>query len=83
MNGKKKQTHPNLPSAPQTGCICQGFGPLLTEFLRHFGPPEEARRHFASARLEVLKGLRALLDARIEQVAKVQGSAKGEKIPVE
>ncbi len=84
MNGKKTKDPNPKPPAPNTGCACQGFGPLLTEFLARFGPPEEARRHFASARLEMLKGLRALLDARIEQVsAKAQGPTKGEKIAVE
>jgi hypothetical protein len=53
----------------------------LTEFLRRIGPPEEARQHFDSARIEFLKGLRSLLDAKIERVAR--RSAKGEKIPVE
>jgi hypothetical protein len=45
------------------------------------GAAPEARRHFDIARLEFLKGLRALLDARIEQCAKPR--AKGEKINVE
>jgi hypothetical protein len=49
--------------------------------LRRLGPPETARRHFDAARVEFLKGLRALIDARIEQVTKA--SAKGEKIAVE
>jgi hypothetical protein len=62
-------------------CLCQGTGPLLSELLRRLGPPEPARRHFDAARLEFLKGLRALLDARIAQVSK--RGAKGEKINVE
>jgi hypothetical protein len=49
--------------------------------LRRLGPPEEARRHFDAARVEFLKGLRALIDARIEQCTKA--SARGEKIAVE
>lgn len=62
-------------------CLCQGFGPALSELMRHLAPPGEARRHFEAARLEFLKGLRALVDARIERVAKRH--AKGEKINVE
>ena len=53
--------------------------PLLTELLRRLGPPEAARQHFDAARLEFLKGVRALLDARIAQVSK----PRGEKIEVE
>jgi len=67
---------------PQAGaCICQGLGPGLSDLLRRLGPPEQARRHFEAARLEWLKGLRALLDARIEQCASRRD--KGAKIPVE
>ncbi len=62
-------------------CLCQGAGPALSELLRRLGPPPEARQHFEAARLEFLKGLRALLDTRIQQVAK--GSIKGQKIQVD
>jgi hypothetical protein len=62
-------------------CLCQGAGPLLSELLHRLGPPTEARRHFEAARVEFLKGLRAVLDARIEQIAR--RGAKGEKINVE
>ena len=77
MNKKTKRS-----PRPETGaCICQGAGPVLSELLRRLGPPEPARRHFDAARVEFLKGLRALIDARIEQVSKA--SSKGEKISVE
>jgi hypothetical protein len=49
--------------------------------MRRLGPPEQARQHFESARIEMLKGLRALLDARIEQRSKAK--TKGEKIAVD
>ena len=76
MNKKTK------PSNEQSGdCLCRGTGPALSELLRRIGPPEQARQHFDAARVEFLKGLRALIDARIEQVSK--RSAKGEKIAVE
>jgi hypothetical protein len=58
-----------------------GTGPALSDLLRRLGPPAQARKHFETARLEMLKGLRAILDARIEQVSK--HSRKGEKIEVE
>jgi hypothetical protein len=44
-------------------------------------PAPEARRHFETARVEFLKGIRALIDARIAHFAKPQ--PKGEKITVE
>ena len=77
MKTKNKRS-PKRASGP---CLCQGAGPLWSDWLRRLGPPEPARRHFDAARLEFLKGLRALLDARIAQVSK--RGAKGEKINVE
>ena len=62
-------------------CLCQGLGPALTECLRGLGPPGAACEHFGAARIEFLKGLRALLDARIEQIRKQP--VKGERISVE
>lgn len=77
MNKKTK----TVSKTRTEGCLCQGVGPLLSEMLRQLGPPQNARRHFESARLEFLKGLRACLDARIE--ARTRSSSKGEKIQVE
>jgi hypothetical protein len=53
----------------------------VSDFLKRLGPPPEARRHFETARVEFLKGIRALIDARIAHFAKPQ--PKGEKITVE
>jgi len=75
MNGRTKQ-RAKTESGP---CLCQIAGTALTELLNRLGPPAEARRHFDAARLEFLKGLRALLDARIADVSK----PRGEKIKVE
>ena len=77
MNQTKKKSA-KTASGP---CLCQGAGPALSELLQRLAPPEGARRHFETARVEVLKGLRALLDARIEQLTKP--APKGEKIAVE
>lgn len=77
MNQKTKR-----PGRTASGpCLCQGIGPALSELLHKLGPPGEARRHFETARVEFLKGLRVVLDARIEQCSK--RAAKGEKIKVE
>ncbi len=62
-------------------CVCEGAGPALTELLRRLAPPAEAQRHFESARIEFLKGLRALIDARIERLSKPK--ARGQAINVE
>ena len=77
MNNKSRKSQ----KEPAGSCICQGTGPALSELVRRLAPPDAARGHFEAARLEFLKGLRALLDARIEHVSKAR--VKGEKIKVE
>ena len=78
MNKKRTKAKNRMASDAWLG---PGLGPALTGLLRRLRPPEEARRHFQTARLEILKGLRALLDARIERRSKPKG--KGERIAVE
>jgi hypothetical protein len=62
-------------------CVCGGAGPMFTDFLRRVGPPDTARRHFDQARLEILKGIRALIDHRIASIS--QHPPKGTNVPVE
>ena len=75
---KKKNKSSTAGGSP---CACQGAGPALSELLRRLAPPDEARRHFETARLEFLKGLRAVIDARIEQRSKPK--ARGQAIHIE
>jgi hypothetical protein len=46
-----------------------------------FGPPEAAAKHFRAARLEILRGIRDLIDSRIEHLSKSE--RKGDRIVVE
>ncbi len=58
-----------------------GAGPLLGHLLRSLGPSEAVSNHFKNARIEVLKGLRAILD---EQIAHATPAPKtGTKFSVE
>jgi hypothetical protein len=75
----KKQT--KSPTVGRSPCLCQGAGPALSELLRRLAPPDQARRHFETARIEFLKGLRAVLDARIERHSKPK--ARGQAINIE
>jgi hypothetical protein len=80
MNNKRQKSN----KTPAATCLCEGAGPVLSDLLRRLGPPEEARRHFEAARVEVLRGLRALIDARLEYLSKRSRAAgKGEKIDVQ
>jgi len=58
-----------------------GAGPELFAMFRKLGP-DSARRHFRNARIEVLKGMRELIDKRIEELSKHE-EQKGTKVAVE
>ncbi len=74
---EEKQTAP----PPQAGCFfCTVAIPQISALLGHCWP-EETQEHFRNARVEVLKGIRSLLDARIEHLS--QHTQKGTKLTVE
>jgi hypothetical protein len=63
------------------GCFfCNVAAPQIEAILGHLWP-EETHRHFRAARLEALKGIRTLLDARIEHLSR--HSQQGTKVTVE
>jgi len=65
----------------QHGCFfCNVAGPQIEAFLNRCWPGP-AQQHFRNARIEVLKGIRSMLDARIERMS--QHSAQGTKVTVE
>lgn len=45
------------------------LGADLDNLLRSFVPSEEVCEHFTNARVEILKGVRAMIDARIERLS--------------
>jgi len=68
-------------TAHPPGCFfCTIAAPQIEAFLDHIWP-ENTREHFRNARIEVLKGMRSMLDARIEHLS--QHAEKGTKIAVE
>ena len=73
---EEKQTTTQAP-----GCFfCSVAGPQIQAFFDHLWP-ENTREHFRNARIEWLKGVRSMLDARIEHLS--QHGQKGTKISVE
>jgi hypothetical protein len=63
------------------GCVfCNVIAPQIDAVMDHIWP-EGTREHFRNARIEVLKGMRSMLDARIERLA--QQEKKGHKVTVE
>jgi hypothetical protein len=67
--------------AVQGECFCMGAGPQATAALKSIslGPATE---HFRNSRIEFLKGLRSLLDRRIEKLQK-HAQKRGTSVPVE
>lgn len=63
-------------------CGCMGVGPALTDILGHIGP-SAARDHFRAARVEFLKGIRAVIDSRIDRLSKTKDAPSGTTVPVE
>jgi hypothetical protein len=66
-------------------CGCMGFGPLF-KCIADAMQPRAGREHFQNARIEFLKGIRAVVDARIDHLSR-RGTAapgtSGTTVPVE
>ena len=68
-------------TAPAHGCFfCTIAAPQIEAMLDHIWP-QDTQEHFRNARIEVLKGVRSLLDARIERLSRQE--PKGTKVVVE
>lgn len=59
-------------------CLCREVVDQMRDLL---GVSPQVREHFANSRIEFLKGIRAIIDSRIEQLSKA--SPAGTKIAVE
>ena len=59
-------------------CPCQQIADGIRQL---FGVPAPVKQHLTNSRVEFLKALRALLDARIEHLS--GNAAKGTKVAVE
>jgi len=62
-------------------CFCMGAGPEVFAMFKKLGP-DSARQHFRNARIEMLKGMRELIDKRIEDISSPP-EKKGTKVTVE
>ena len=79
---EETQQHPEEKAAPRAqSCICAGTGPTFTRMIEAIAPAE-ATEHFRAARIEMLKGIRALIDHRIEALSQPL-ERKGTKVTVE
>ncbi len=62
-------------------CFCEGTGPSFSKFARSFGPPESVQQHFRNARIEFLKGIREMIDLKIDRLSRTE--RRGTKVTVE
>ncbi len=76
----REESRTTRRAAPSGICYCAGAGPRITALTGSMfqGPVFD---HFRTASVEVLLGLRAILDAQID--AMTQKSKKGTRVPVE
>lgn len=78
----------NETASEQTGtrkqpdCFCETIRRGIEEAIEMLVPPESARNHFREARLEILRGVREVIDHRIERVSRTK-STGGTRIVVE
>jgi len=62
----------------QERCLCRE---VVETFREQFKVPSEVQEHFKNSRIEFLKGIRAMIDSRIEKLS--SASERGAKIAVE
>ena len=64
--------------ASQERCLCRE---IVNQFRDAFGVSPKVREHFTNSRIEFLKGIRAVIDSRIEHLS--GAGQRGTKIAVE
>ena len=78
-----KQSGPENPSGKdQADCFCGAIRRGLQEAAEMLTPPESAGNHFREARLEFLRGIRDLVDHRIDRLSRPK-TGGGTRIVVE
>ena len=71
---ERNTTQPPL----QERCLCRE---IVDQFREAFGVSPKVREHFTNSRIEFLKGIRAVIDNRIEHLS--SAGQRGTKIAVE
>jgi hypothetical protein len=79
MNEQESTQQSATSTAIHERCLCRE---VLDQVREVFGVSPEVRQHFTNSRIEFLKGIRAVIDSRIEHLSKT-ASSQGTKIAVE
>lgn len=80
MNEQENTPQGTTPTVIQERCLCRD---VLDQVRQVFGLPPEVKEHFNNSRIEFLKGIRAVIDSRIEHLSKAASHSGGTKIAVE
>lgn len=78
MSEKETSQQNAAPSGAYERCVCRE---VLEHVREAFGVSPDVKEHFTNSRIEFLKGIRAVIDSRIEHLSK--GVPHGTKIAVE
>jgi hypothetical protein len=62
-------------------CFCCEATDTIGRFFRAMGPSEEATNHFRQSRIEFLKGIRRILDDRIDHLGRA--GRRGTRVTVD
>jgi hypothetical protein len=77
----KRQASADREAARAVRASCERIAEELAAIVRTLAPSAEVLAHFRAARVEVLKGLRAAIDAQIAQAERRE--RKGQSVPIE
>jgi hypothetical protein len=64
----------NTRAYPNVDAFCDALRDGLRQAADSVTPPEPALGHFREARIEFLRGIRALIDHRINRMSRTKGS---------
>ena len=73
----------NRRQSPYIDDICKEFRAGLEFIVDNFAPPESACHHFREARIEMLRGLRDIIDHRIDRLSRRNKPSTGTRVTVE
>ena len=81
MTEAEQGSNANARSSRHIDNICNCIRSGLETLSDAITPPESARTHFREARIEVLRGIREIIDHRIENLSR--GKSTGTRVVVE
>jgi hypothetical protein len=78
MSNQETTAQNATPTVIHERCLCRE---VLDQVREAFGVSPKVHEHFTNSRIEFLKGVRAIIDGRIEHLS--QAGRRGTKIAVE